>query len=456
MTKQSTKIHPGTSPATLPIASWRPFAVISFLLLFALSFESVPLPIQAQIIPLTSILALLFLPFTITRIRVTPLLKVVVLFAAFVLLHSVTALFVNMAVLGIGEILVTAWARQVIALIAGLSVFLVLRKTLVSVSERFIIYAVIAGALPALAVALLNVLWGLTGSDVAGHIVTQIRTTLIPLGFTYPFRASGLSLEPSFFAIYLAIIVIPVCFVALIISKYRLRWIALLGLILMAFVWTVSVTGFMVLSAFIIAGLLFGPKRRIFAIATVIIFLSVGNYLILFPENYAVWQVRNLLSGEWNISIINRFYSTFGPFINAFSSYTLIGYGLGGSSIYLSEIVPAVAYEYIAAITWEGMPGLQTLVGRIFAETGLVGLGLFAVFIIVTLKTLWHAQWVLPDQMSMSKPFLQTARLVVFSLLVAMTLSYGSFALPYLWFWLAFIDSRYIQSRTGDYNIEKV
>jgi len=449
MFERNVSIKANVAALSYPAIVCQSSVVITFLLLFALSFESVPLPVQAQIIPLTSILALLFLPFTITRIRATSLLKVVVLFVAFVLLHSVVALFVGVAVLGVGEILVTAWARQVIALIVGLSVFLVLRKTLVAVSDRFIIYAVIAGALPALAVALFNVLWGLTGSALAGHIVTQIRTTLIPLGFTHPSRASGLSLEPSSFALYLALIAIPVCFVALMTSKHRLRWIALLGLILIVFAWTVSITGFMLLSAFTIAGLLFGPRRRIFAIAAVIIFLSVSGFSILFPDNYAIFQMRSLLSGEWTISIINRFYSTLGPFINAFSSYTLIGYGLGGTSVHFSEIIPAVAQEHIAAVTWEGMPNLHTLIGRIFAESGLVGLGLFAAIIILSLKKLQYAQRAIPDQMT--KLFLQSARLALFGLLVGMTLSYGSFALPYLWFWLAFIDSRYIRSKAGDY-----
>jgi len=75
MTEQSEHVAVG-----MPSISMRPLEVISFLLLFALSFETVPLPIQAQIIPLTSVLALLFLPLTIMRIRTTPLFKMVIIF----------------------------------------------------------------------------------------------------------------------------------------------------------------------------------------------------------------------------------------------------------------------------------------------------------------------------------------------------------------------------------------
>lgn len=82
----------------MPSMSIRPLALISVLLLFALSFEAVPLPIQAQIIPLTSLLALLFLPFTIRRIRLTFILKLVMAFAVFVMLYSLVALFVDIVI----------------------------------------------------------------------------------------------------------------------------------------------------------------------------------------------------------------------------------------------------------------------------------------------------------------------------------------------------------------------
>lgn len=443
MAEQSAKIHSGAPPVALLTTAWRPFAIISFLLLFALSFESIPLPIRAQIVPLTSLLALLFLPFIIIiRIHITPLFKMIMAFAIFMMLHSVVALLIDVAIRGEEVIRLTAWGRQVAALTGGLSVFFILRRTLISVSDQFIFGSVIAGALPALGLALLNVLWGLTGSAVAGPIVTKIRTTLIPLGFTAPSRATGFSLEPSHFAFYLAVIVIPFCFVALMTSKHRLRWIALLGLIFVAFAWTVSIIGLVVLSTFVIAGMLFGPRHRMFTIAVIVLSLLIGGFLILFPNNYAVWQVRSLLSGEWSLSITNRFYSTFGPFINSLSSYTLIGYGLGGTSVHFSEIIPSTAQEAIASVSWVGMPNLRCLIGRIFAESGLVGLVLFAAIIIVCFKELQHAHRTRTDRLSMS--FLASARLALLSVLVGITISYGSFALPYLWFWLAFIDSRYI------------
>ncbi|MEM2002757.1 MAG: hypothetical protein QXT77_08945 [Candidatus Methanomethylicaceae archaeon] len=445
MTEQNAKVRSGAHSVAVPMTGWRLSAVISFLLMFALSFESVPLPIQAQIVPLTSLLALLFLPVTALRMRKTPLFQVVMAFTIYTIFHSVIALFIDIVIRGDEVIRFTAWGRQVLALAAGLSVFMVLRRTLVDVSDQFVISSVVAGASPAIALALLNVLWGFSGSTIAGHVVTQVRATLIPLGFTAPSRASGLSLEPSHFAFYLAVIVVPVCFARLVTSKRHLPWIALLGLVMAVFVWTVSITGFVVLAVFVVAGMLFGPRRRVFAIATIVLVLLVGGFLILYPSNYAVWQLRSLLFSEWSLSITNRFYSTFGPFINSLSSYTLIGYGLGGTSTHFLEIVPAVAQEDIAVVSWEGMPNLRTLVGRILAESGLLGLVMFAGMVVLGLKELQHAHRVMAD--GLSKNLLGIARLTLFGIIVGATIGYGSFALPYLWIWLAWIDSRYILSR---------
>jgi len=200
-----------------------------------------------------------------------------------------------------------------------------------------------------------------------------------------------------------------------------------------------------VLAAFVIAGMLFGPRRCMFTIAFIVLLLFVGGFFILFPDNYAVWQMRSLLFGEWSLSITNRFYSTFGPFINSLSSYTLIGYGLGGTATHFPEIIPANAQEDIAAVSWEAMPNLRSLIGRILAEAGLIGLLLFAAIIILSLKELQHAHWASTDRLT--RVFLKSARFALLSFLVGITLGHGSFALPYLWFWLAFVDSRYMLTR---------
>lgn len=172
------------------------------------------------------------------------------------------------------------------------------------------------------------------------------------------------------------------------------------------------------------------------------------GYVILFPDSYVIMQIGNLVSGEWGLSINSRFYSTLGPVINLLSSYTLLGYGLGGTTIHFSEIVPAFAQAPIAAVTWEQMPNLLTLIGRLLSETGFVGLSLFAMMIFVSLQELRSMCWEPTTESRII--LLKVSRIALFAILVGITIAHGSFAVPYLWFWLAFIDSRYIQERQGE------
>lgn len=428
------------------LIGWKREDFIGLLLLFSLSVESVPLPppFQAQIIPLTSILAVLFLPFIFTRFTLTPLFKVVMLFIGFVLLQSLVALFIDVAFLNAGEIRVLAMARQVIALMMGLSVFLVLRRTLRNTSDRFVISAVIAGALPAIALALFNIFWGLTGNDIAGYIVVIARSPIV--GFTNPSRSSGLSLEPAHFALYLATIVIPVTLTALLTFKRHALWLICFGAVLMSFIWTWSTTGFGILLSMMLAGALLGPGRRLFIVSMICSFLIAATSWILLTNNYAIRQMNQLLSGNWSTSIIDRFYGAFGPFFMAFSSYSLLGYGLGGTTTHFSEVVPEFVQSEIASVHWQNMVNLGPLAGRLLAETGLLGLILFATVILVCFRELRAVCRLSNDNSHVT--FLKFARLGLIAYLVGAGISGpGSFALPYLWFWLAIVDARYLKAR---------
>ena len=427
---------------TLPPFALRPFAIVSFLLLFALPVDSLPLPIRAQVIPLTSLFAMLFLPFIIGRIHITPLFKMVILFSTFVLLHSVIALFIDYIILDRGEVRIFAWFRQVVALIAGLSVFFVLRRTLVHVSDRFVIYAVVAGALPALAVALLNILWGLGVSSLAGQIVTLIRTTLIPLGWTGPDRASGLSLEPSSFAVYLLVVIFPILVMLSNTGSWRIA-VSIFAVVLASLGWTFSVTGFAILLMMLLIGIFLGPRRVMFTLVMVLVAIMLTLFIHLFPQNYAVYQIDSLLKGQYTVSFVDRFYSTIGPFLSVFSSYSIIGYGLGGTVSHITEILPENITAAIMSARWENMPMLGTLIGRIFVETGFIGLSLFS---LVVLAGLWEIRAILQREQNCSKKFfIRSARLALLATLMAYFITLGSFAFPYLWFWLAVIDSRYIR-----------
>jgi len=426
----------------------RPSAAISFILLFFLSIDHLPLPIQAQIIPLSSILSMIFLLLLLIlgkRIPVTPLLRIVMLFIGFVLLHSVVALLVDVFVFnGAGQIRVIAWGRQVIALGLGVSVFLVLRKTLKNVSDRFMIQAMVIGALLPLALALLNILWGFTGSTLASAIVIHIRSAL---GLSsWPHRTTGLSMEPSHFAFYLVIVAIPALFMGLVTSKRKLLWFMLLAGSLVAFVGTFSATGLIELLSLLLTWLLLSNRKyHFFNLILVALLLMIGVFAIyLLPNNYAVMQLEHVFSGNWTVSAIDRFYGAFGPFMRVFSSYTLLGYGLGGTSIHFHELMPENVQAIAASVHWETMPNLNSLIGRILAESGLLGLLLFSTIFYASFKEVK----ILIRNSKTGSVLAHMALPVLITFLVGATVGgHGSFALPYLWFWLAVIDSRYMNQK---------
>jgi len=129
--------------------------------------------------------------------------------------------------------------------------------------------------------------------------------------------------------------------------------------------------------------------------------------------------------------------------MKSISSYSILGYGLGGTASYFSEIVPESAQEIIASVKWEGMPSLSTLVGRIFAETGLLG---FILFLFIIKKTFWELNILLRKKLPLDKHlFLSGARLGFFGTLMGIIFGFGSFHTPHLWLWIAVIDAQYLK-----------
>ncbi len=420
------------------------YVFVSFILLFSLSFESIPFPIQAQIKPLTSLLSIVFLPIFLlfyNNIKITPLFKYIVLFLLFVITHSIIALIIDVFFLEAGNIRIISSIRQLLALLGGTSVFIILRETLQKVSDEFIVYSILIGGLPALITALLNVVWGLSGNKLIGDIVVWTRSFFVSGAFTSSSRATGLSLEPSHFAFFLVIILLPIGLVMF--SKISKKLgILLLSLIIISFIWTFSTIGLIVLLGLLLGGFLFSKRKSSFILTTGIILLCIGVFVVLFPQNYASFQIKRLVLGDWGVSINTRFYSSFGPFINLFDSYVSIGYGLGGTATHFREIVPDIAQQEIASVSWENMPNLNTLLGRIIAETGLIGLLLSFLIFKISFNQVKTTLNLSKSDLEIS--LLKYSRFVLIAFLVGSSIAFGSFVLPYIWFWLAFIDSRYI------------
>ena len=434
-------------------------------LVLAMGFETVQLPltIQAQTIPLTGVLAVFVLPFVALLSgarRFTPLFTIVTAFCAFAAVHSVVALGIDTWLSGSNPVRTTAWLRQLAALAVGFAVFLVLRTTLVAFTERRVATLAVWAACPGVLLALLNVLWGLGVWPDAGKIVWTLRLLTVPRGLVVPpyfsqaDRAAGFCSEPSHFAFFLAVIALPPTF-ALLITARRSAWLphAALAAEAVAFVWTFSVTGWLVVGGMLLVLALSRPARRV-ALAsmgvTAVLIVGLG---LVFPDNYLLFQARGLWSGlvkgepsGFLPSATVIVFGTLGPFARAFSSLNLLGYGLGGTATHLAAMVPAVGQRDIIAASWAGMPTLTTSVGRVFAETGLVGFALFIGIWVVAFRTLRQLRRA-PAGDGTAAAMLNAASLALVGLAVGHTVKFGSFALPYLWFWLAYVDSRSLLNR---------
>jgi hypothetical protein len=425
------------------------FMSIGIIMMLSMHFETLPIPIEVQVMPLTSVLALLFLPFVTRNIERTPLLMAVLIFSVFVLLHSLILLVIDM-LLGEPPIRMFSWFRQFLAFVLGIFIYLGFRKTLLYIDNKKVLKYVILGAVPAYLLSFLNIIWGGLNQQWAGTIVIAVRSFVAPTGHYSPFRTSGFALEPSHFASILVILVVPFLFVLFSQKKYRKIAIIVLIATLLSFLWTFSLMGFIVLAFVIAIGLFLGPNKRfLISLSVILIIIFIGS-LLLFPNNQIVRNINALIVGVGTISFDDRFYGTFAPFLSSFSSFTMIGYGLGGTVSHFDKIVPEHLQAALSAVKWDELPNLATLIGRLMAETGAIGLFLF---LLVLGVGLWQLQILIKNVHSRDIVFLQSIRLGLVGTLFTLSFAFGSFHLPFLWFWLALIDSRYLKYTTG--NIEK-
>lgn len=429
-----------------PLQEKRFYLLLGALLLLTLQFQTVPVPVGIQMMPLTSLLALMSVVFVIHRVERSLLLTCVAAFVSYAIIHSLVALSLDLAA-GDSALRFTSWLRQIAALIAGFSVFLVLRVCLRSFSNQRILWVVIVGSIPALLLALLNILWGGLNQSWAGVIVDGVRSVVAPLGYTSSMRASGFSSEPAMFATVIAILMLPLLFYLYLHQTKRIRTFILFFVTMLVFAWTFSLVGVLLVLCLAIAGFFTGPKRYFFARVGAFFLAAVILALILIPSNQIMKHGRSLLLGQSNVSYIDRDDGLVGPFMMSYSSLTMFGYGLGGTSSHFRQVLPQDVQAAVASVKWKELPNLSTLVGRIFAETGAVGFALFLAIAGVAFWELRQARRMLKDPDDWI--FLASAQLGLIVTLISVATALGSFHMPYLWFWLAVIDARFIEATRG-------
>ncbi len=414
---------------------------IALILLLGLSIDHLPLPV-AQITPLASLVAsLLIVPLLLRlgKIHITPLLATLFLFWAWATLHSLLTLTFDLATGTNPHLRLTSWIRQVLGLLAGISLFLVLRWAFLGVSDRWIVHTTLVGAAVPILISLLQIGGDLGDIAPLRQIVSYARS-LFGLE-VIPNRVSGLSTEPANFGFYLASIVLPVLVGGWPLMGKAMRTIWGIGTVI-ALLATVSFSAYLA-AAILLAATIGVSRKRIPKGWIVPLGVAAALAVAFFPLDYARRQLQALASGEWSVSILDRVYGGIGPFLQIRSSRVLLGYGLGGSSVHFEEVVPPFVQEEIRSVKWEDLPGLNSLIGRIFAETGLVGFTLFLAVIFTAIREALAAKKGSREAgpIAMAVPALAT---LFTGLFVG---GQGSYASPYLWWWLALIESRYIEWR---------
>ncbi|CUU09301.1 hypothetical protein JGI1_02311 [Candidatus Thermokryptus mobilis] len=412
------------------------------LIIFSLQFETLPLPVKVQIIPLTSILVFFYIVFMYERVALTPVFATFFIFFIYVTLHSIVALNVDI-ISNLGEpIRFISWVRQFLALISGFLIFKVLRYLLRYVDIYWVSKRVVIFSLLSIMIGILNFIWGFLNVQIAGELVKMIRSFIAPYGYISPIRSSGLSLEPSHFAGFIVIIILPALLIYW--RLHKKRAILILLFVTLSFFWTFSMAGFVLLFLFTAFAIVLGPQRKYAIIAGFWSFLLFIFALFFFPNTQIIRHLSTMIIGNLSISIIDRFYSTFGPFLNLFSSFNVIGYGLGSSVYYLSEMIPKDLYIHIISVRWKELPSLGTLVGRIFAETGIIGLFLF--FSIFAIGYSQINKLIKFEKDKVLKTHYKIVRLGYILSFISLFFLFGSFHQPYFWFWLAIIDSMFIKN----------
>ncbi|MEN3037653.1 MAG: hypothetical protein ABDI07_00615 [Candidatus Kryptonium sp.] len=309
-------------------------------------------------------------------------------------------------------------------------------------NEKFLCYSVILLSIPSIIIGFMNALWGLLNLSFLGEIVIFLRGLFAPYGYISKLRSSGLSLEPSTYAGFLGLIVFPFGFLLWRYSKILSALIILLAIV--SFIWTFSLSGFILVAFMSILGLIFfAGKRKLFftfLLLTLIVFVIVVS---VFSWSQVVRHLGSIFVGGANISLTDRLYSTVGPFMQSFSSFVIVGYGIGGVGFHLDEILPKEAYFEIirSGIRWKEFANLGTLVGRIYSEMGLIGLFLFSMIFFMAFRQL---NMILKNAKN-EKTFYQTAFVILGGLFLTLAYLFGSYHNPYIWFWLSIIDKKYYE-----------
>ncbi|MDH7514642.1 MAG: hypothetical protein QHI48_02025 [Bacteroidota bacterium] len=411
------------------------------LLLLSIPFQTLPFQeaFGIQTLPLTTVFALLFAPFFIRRIPRSPVLTCVTAFVVFAVAHSAVLLGVHL-LQGESDLRIAGWLRQLFALACGFATFFVFRQTILHLSDSDVSKYLVAGLIPSFALALLNVAWGAFDQQWAGAIVAGVRRFLSPIGHTAAMRASAFTVEPAAFATTVIITMLPVFLSEEYSRPLRFRTAVLAIVALLSVGWTFSSSALIIMTGTLFTGMVIGPRK-----GTILAVFLVGVgffalFVALFPSNQIVRHATSLAFGLQNVSFSDRFYGSLGPFVSILRAPTLVGYGLGGISTHLAELIPRRVIAEVVEV--RAVPNIASLLGRAFAETGIIGFTLLVLALGMTFRELRTVIRHAPTQSE--RTYAMAVRLAMAAVLISTFMTIGPYHTPFFWLWIAAADARYV------------
>lgn len=422
-----------------------------FLFGLPLSMENfiIFIPLGLSIAPPIAFLSFFYLFFFKNTLFSSPIVKRIIFLYVYAICFSLIFLLFSLLYSNSGVGLFISFLRQAISLTIGIICFFVLRGFFFYFGYKAVKW-IILGSIPTLLICIIQISSYFVGFYQGVDFIDQLRFMILGphISHNLGVRVSGLTAEPSHLGAYLSLILVPAIFLLFnrnsqaVISRKMLKTILFLTLLCLFFTisgTTIIIILAMTISYFVISKQYSFKNISIFIFFSAVVIVSVA----IIPNNYVLHQFINFSDG--GLSWVGKYGSSLGPIIMVGETGNIFGYGLGGTQSNIQNILPQEWREFLIKLddnrTDPDNMRLKTLLGKIVAEMGLVGLLIFTAIIIkaISLTKINHQG---------EKNILIPTIIGVF--VASSSGNIGSFAHPFLWLWIAFIDGLRVRRNEDD------
>lgn len=333
------------------------------------------------------------------------------------LILDIYLIFVSIIYIFINSNQLYPFLRQFISFEIGILIFLFLRYIFLCSSDKDIIKYTLYGFYIVILVAIYQKI------------------------FQHSYRIYGTFSEPSYFGRYLVFLVLP----SLIIFRNQINKKSFyfnLFFFVILLILTYSTTSFVKLLEILFAYLIFSnvnikSKIQIILSTILFIFLLLFYFFYINPNNYLYIMTNYVLLGLMGKNVLpttltyrlNFWYALLNLKVNF---ETVFGYGFGGDSIYYSLILPKKIVEEHLLMNPYGIVEMASFWGKILVYGGLIAIVIFTLIYNELFKILKY----------LSK--YGFIKYVLIAIIIDGTINNGQFIEITTWFWLAFIDSKFI------------